>query len=133
MLKGGGWFIDPWQRCICYIGLICVTLLQVESNTTSPNGHYVTSPWFCCGVLIVIIFTLLLTRSQHNRLLHFVRLTASFNFTLWLQQIITFLISYFDGNLHLYTVHLAEIVQNMHVEYEDEAKQEGRLDQSDRL
>lgn len=50
-----------WQSFICYIGLIRITLLQVESNTIPPSGPYVTPPWVCCGIM----FTQLLTRSQH--------------------------------------------------------------------
>lgn len=54
-----------WQSFICYIGLIRITLLQVESYTIPPSGHYATPPRVCCGIMTAIMFTLLLTRSQH--------------------------------------------------------------------
>lgn len=82
MLKGGGWFIDPWQRCICYIGLIWVShsvTSWVKSHFTECLLHNLTLG--CCDFYCVHAAPHKITaQTLFQFTTYFVRLTALFNF-----------------------------------------------------
>lgn len=128
MLKGGGWFTDPWQRCVCYIGLIWVSHFVtswVKSHFTECLLHNLTLG--CCDFYCVYAAPLKVTaQTLFQFTAYFVRLTCLIFPSASTVQMIIFLIKGWIEN----SVLLCWDFPNMLVEHVDrqrhEAKQAGR-------